>query len=85
MAATPKRMCIACRTMRPKQELVRLIAGKDGIEVDPTYKTQQRGCYVCPDPACVAKARKIKALERTFHRGVDAQVYERLTEYVAKR
>lgn len=84
MTKTPMRMCIACRTMRPKETLVRIVASEDGVALDPTYKAQRRGCYLCPDPACLAKAVKIKALERTFHKQVDPSFYQQLAEYVSE-
>lgn len=48
------RMCVACRQMRPKRELVRLVRTPSGeVKVDPTGKLSGRGAYVCPDPKCV--------------------------------
>ncbi len=56
----PVRMCIACRTGKPKKELIRLVRGADGcFRVDETGKAQGRGCYVCAQEACVQKAGKI--------------------------
>ena len=84
MSKVPMRMCIACRTMRPKEELLRIVSSEDGVALDPTYKVQSRGCYLCPDPKCVARALKIKALERAFHKGIDPKVYQGLAEYVSE-
>ena len=41
-------------------------------------KIPARQCIVCPDPACLAKAKKKKALERCFEQPVPAEVYEAL-------
>ena len=61
----PLRMCVGCREMRPKRELVRVVCSKDGqISVDLTGKAAGRGAYVCPTEECLKKAVKTRALER---------------------
>jgi len=46
-------MCVACKRMRPKRELIRVVRTPAGeIRIDPTGKLSGRGAYVCPDPAC---------------------------------
>ena len=42
-----------------------------------------RGAYLCPDPACLAKAKKKKALERCFEQPVPAEVYDALAAQLA--
>ena len=63
----PMRQCVGCREMKPKKELIRVVRSPEG-EVAWTFKGKLpgRGAYVCPDPACLARARKSKALERAF-------------------
>lgn len=49
----PTRMCVACKQMRPKRELVRIVRTPAGeIKIDPTGKQSGRGAYVCPTPTC---------------------------------
>jgi hypothetical protein len=49
----PMRTCIACRAVKPKQELVRLISSTEGsIEIDTTGKKPGRGAYLCPNDEC---------------------------------
>ena len=63
----PARQCIGCLTSRPKKELVRVVRAPSGeISIDPVGKKPGRGAYLCPDAACLAKAKKKKALERCF-------------------
>ena len=77
----PMRSCIGCRTSRPKKELVRVVRSPEGeIGIDLIGKKPGRGAYICPDPACLAKAQKQKALERCFETAVPAEVYELLKE-----
>lgn len=80
----PMRQCIGCQTSRPKKELVRVVRGPDGtISIDTVGKKPGRGAYLCPDPACLAKAQKKKALERSFEQPVPAEVYQALATQLA--
>ena len=37
-----------------------------------------RGAYLCPDPSCLKKVRKSKALERAFSLPIPGEVYDAL-------
>ena len=75
----PMRMCVGCREMKPKATLLRVVKPQDGdARIDRTGKAQGRGAYVCPDPACLKKARKSRALERAFDTSVPPEVYDAL-------
>lgn len=64
---TPVRMCAACRAEKPKNELIRVVRTSDGtVTLDRTGKANGRGAYLCRDAACLAKARKSRALERAL-------------------
>ncbi len=79
MKKIPMRMCVGCREMRPKKELLRIVRTPDGnIIVDRTGKASGRGAYICPSVACLEKAEKIRALERALEHSVDSQVFARL-------
>ena len=80
----PMRQCIGCQTSRPKKELVRIVRGPTGeISIDAVGKKPGRGAYLCPDPECLKKAQKKKALERSFEQPVPAEVYEALAAQLA--
>ena len=82
----PMRQCVGCRTMRPKRELLRLVHGPDGsVSLDINGKAPGRGAYICPDPACLKKARKARALERAFEAAIPPALYDTLEEELAKR
>ena len=73
----PMRQCVGCREMKPKKELIRVVKSPEGqVSLDFRGKLPGRGAYVCPDPACLAKARKSKALERAFETAIPAEVYD---------
>ena len=75
----PMRMCIGCREMKPKKDLVRVVKSPEGdIFLDRTGKANGRGAYVCDHPACMQKVRKNKALSHTFQTPVPESVYEAL-------
>ncbi len=48
------------------------------ISLDFVGKKPGRGAYLCPDGACLARARKTKALERAFETAIPAEIYEAL-------
>ena len=76
----PMRQCLGCREMKPKKELIRVVRSPEGeITLDFKGKANGRGAYLCPDPACLRKATKARALERAFSAQVPDAVYESLS------
>jgi predicted RNA-binding protein YlxR (DUF448 family) len=58
---------VACRTPRPKRELVRLVRTAEGeVVVDPSGKLNGRGAYLCDDATCWTIAQRRRALERAL-------------------
>lgn len=73
------RMCVGCREMKPKKELLRVVKKPDGhIQLDVTGKVSGRGAYVCPRRECLEKAIKHKQLERALESPLDEQVVKSL-------
>jgi len=63
----PARTCVACRTSRPKRELVRIVRTPDRrIVVDETGRLAGRGAYVCRTAACLTIANTRGALSRAL-------------------
>ena len=76
----PVRRCVGCNAQRPKRELVRVVRSPEGeISIDLRGKAPGRGAYLCPNPECLKKARKSRALERAFDAPIPAEIYEQLT------
>jgi hypothetical protein len=48
----PERTCIACRQIKSKKELTRLVRTADGILIDATGKKAGRGAYLCRSIQC---------------------------------
>lgn len=76
----PKRMCVACRQMHPKSELIRIVKTDSGATFDESQKILSRGIYLCKKEECIKSAQKKKTFERVFG-SVDVQkLYERARE-----
>ena len=81
---TPMRMCVGCREMKPKLELVRVVRTTDGeIKLDFTGKLNGRGAYICKDSQCLKKAEKSSALQRAFEVNVSKEIYQALSEEIS--
>ena len=75
----PMRMCVSCREMQPKKELVRVVRTPEGaVVLDTTGRANGRGAYLCKKCACLEKAIKSRALERALRALRDAACAEEL-------
>ncbi len=78
----PQRTCLACRKVKPKQELVRLVRMSDGtVEIDPGGKKAGRGAYLCGLPECWDIGLKGGRLERALRTVITVANREQLAEY----
>ena len=81
----PQRQCLGCREMKDKKALIRVVRSAEGtISLDFKGKLPGRGAYVCPDSACLQKARKSRALERAFETAIPAEVYDLLEQQIGE-
>jgi predicted RNA-binding protein YlxR (DUF448 family) len=63
----PQRTCAACRQVRPKRELLRIVRTPDGhVVLDPTGKKSGRGTYLCARRSCWDLALKKGRLEQAL-------------------
>jgi predicted RNA-binding protein YlxR (DUF448 family) len=70
---------VACRTVRAKRELVRIVRSPEGtLSVDLRGKASGRGAYVCPEPACLARGLADGAIAKALESAIPADVAERL-------
>ncbi len=75
----PMRMCVGCREMKPKKELIRVVKRPTGeIALDSTGKLSGRGAYVCRSQNCLAKAIKQKQLDRALEHKLEDEVVAQL-------
>ncbi len=77
------RMCIACRQMKDKRDLLRIVKDKEGnISVDLSGKKNGRGAYICKDETCLEKLKKQKSLNKAFKTNVSEDVYNEIREVI---
>ena len=81
----PRRQCVGCREMKDKRALIRVVKSPEGaVSLDFGGKKPGRGAYVCPDAACLKRARKSRALERAFSAPIPAEVYDAMEEEMTR-
>lgn len=78
----PLRMCLSCRNMKPKNELIRIVKNDDGFHIDEKGKINGRGAYICKNQECVDIALKKKVLNKNFGCNVDIEFYNLLKERI---
>lgn len=79
------RMCVSCREMQPKKELVRVVRTPEGaVVLDATGRANGRGAYLCKKSACLEKAIKSRALERALETKIESDTYDTLREQFAQ-
>ena len=75
----PMRQCMGCRERKAKREMLRVVRMTDGnVSLDFSGKLNGRGAYICPNPECLKKARKSRALDRSLEVEIPETVYDRL-------
>ena len=77
----PQRQCMGCRERKAKRDMIRVVRATDGsVTLDFGGKLNGRGAYVCPDPECLKKAQRSKALDRSLEVTIPEEVYQRLAK-----
>ena len=75
----PQRQCMGCRERKAKRDMIRVVRGTDGnVSLDFGGKMNGRGAYICPDPECLKKALRSKALDRSLEVTIPEEIYDRL-------
>lgn len=73
------RMCVACRSMRGKEDLIRLTKdNRAGLFIDESGKHGGRGAYICKDTACIEKAEKTHCFERALKCSMTPEIIKHL-------
>ena len=75
----PQRQCMGCRERREKRAMIRVVRTPEGeVTLDFSGKKNGRGAYLCPNPDCLKKAIRSKALDRSLEVTIPQEVYDRL-------
>ena len=83
----PLRMCVACRELKEKRDMLRIVKNAQGeIFIDFSSKAAGRGAYICNNPDCVKKLKKQRLINKVFSCEVPDEVYSRIEEeYFGKK
>ena len=77
----PMLMCVGCREMKPKKELLRAVRSPEGqVSLDTTGKKPGRGAYCCYNAECLRRALKQGQLDRQLEVKLSPEVNEQLTQ-----
>jgi predicted RNA-binding protein YlxR (DUF448 family) len=78
----PQRTCIACRQIKEKQALIRLVSTENGIaEIDVFGKKPGRGAYLCPQKTCWELALRKNRLDYALRTKLHDDNRQTLHEY----
>ena len=85
MKKIPMRMCVVTRERYPKQELIRVVANKEGtVNVDETGKMNGKGAYIKKDMDVLEKAKNNKILDKTLDVDITEDIYEELKRIIGE-
>lgn len=77
----PMRMCVGCREMKPKKELLRAVRSPEGeVSLDTTGKKPGRGAYCCYNAECLRRALKQGQLDRQLEVKLSPEVNTQLAQ-----
>ena len=76
----PQRMCIACKSSKPKKELLRIVKTDNDFVLDKKGKMNGRGAYICNNSECLEKLCKHKILNKAYKQNISQDIYDRLKE-----
>jgi len=78
----PQRTCIACRQVKGKKTLIRLVSMENGIaEIDVFGKKPGRGAYLCPKKTCWELALRKNRLDYALRTKLHDDNRQTLREY----
>ncbi len=78
----PQRTCVACRKVKAKRELIRVVrVSDDSVEVDSGGKKAGRGAYLCRTRECWQIGLKGNRLEHALRTTLTQDNREQLIRY----
>ncbi|NLJ72601.1 MAG: YlxR family protein [Syntrophomonadaceae bacterium] len=79
----PLRMCVGCREMKVKKELIRIVRSPEGmLAIDTTGKKPGRGAYICPNIDCFNEAIKGKRIQKALEKELTLEIENSLKEQI---
>jgi predicted RNA-binding protein YlxR (DUF448 family) len=80
----PERTCIACRQVKAKRDMTRVVKSPDGVVVDESGRVSGRGAYLCKTKQCWEDGLKNNRLEYVLRTRINPEELKRLEEYQAR-
>lgn len=81
MKNNPQRLCVACRSLKDKKDLLRIVKCGEEFFVDNTGKKNGRGAYICNCDECKNLAKKNNMLSKSFKCKVSKEFYDEVINY----
>jgi predicted RNA-binding protein YlxR (DUF448 family) len=79
----PQRTCVACREVKDKKQLIRLVSRENGTaEIDVSGKRPGRGAYLCPRRTCWEVALRKNRLDYALRTRLCDDNRQALHEYI---
>jgi predicted RNA-binding protein YlxR (DUF448 family) len=79
----PQRTCVACRQVKEKKDLIRLVSAGNGVaEIDLFGKKPGRGAYLCPKRTCWELALRKNRLDYALRTSLCDDNRQTLREYI---
>ena len=84
MKKKPQRSCVSCRTVRDKNDLLRVVLTPEGnVVYDPTGKLSGRGAYLFPNEECItAELKKAAKLSRGLKKPLTEEEIKELSRSI---
>lgn len=77
----PLRMCVGCRQMFEKPNLIKIVVSDEKLVIDINNKIQSRSIYVCKKKECIENANKKKAFSKMLGSQVSEEFMGELMKY----
>ena len=75
----PQRTCVACKEVKNKREMTRIVRAPDGkISIDPQGRLAGRGAYICGSLACWQVGLESKKLDYVLKTKIAPEERKRL-------
>ena len=87
MKKKPQRSCVSCRTVRDKNDLLRVVVTPEGdVRYDPTGKLAGRGAYLCRNEECItAELKKAAKLSKGLKKPLTDEEIKALAKSLLER
>ena len=80
-----ERLCVACRKLARKENMIRFVRLDGKAAVDPSGKVQARGAYVCRKETCIRTLSEKHLLRRALRTPFDEEALKEAVSMVPGR